>query len=620
MRLIILFAPLLFLSTILFSQSRIILKPENHAYYISTLSSAKDSAYNQIIKLYNDYLKSNPANYLVQIEKCELIDKAYYDEYDDYNPKYEEFDACLKDLTTKFPPVPEVLLYRADHLYGDSAKVFLEKIVKDYDNNPLPWTGKGIWRIHEKIAQQYEDDKFPFRAIKYAELAQKENDTLDMSLFLSQQYKKQKQTKKAVDILFTHLDSTDAPNNLNEKGKMLLELGAPDKALKAFQFAHKDTTAWIDSGNLAQALMENGLTSEARQYLVKDAASTWSHPGSLQKLLQYDIHHSPADTAMATYRRLVNENFWYDALGINRITLFWYEPGLGWNLYDVIHIILLILLFLVTIIIPYLWILPIYTMGLYLKKNKGLFLPTNDFRWGLKHFWIISSVWLCIDILTSLIFDYDNLIALYTGNQSNNAVENTVNQNEANLALFFFISSLFVTISFLRKSDLSIFWGSLWTKRKSIGIGVGLALSLKFALSFYQVMYRAFNLPITDTSTILSINENILSINEYYHPLVGFLFVVIIVPVYEEVIFRGIILSSIEKHLKFYWANIIQALIFAAIHQQLKLLPFYFLFGISAGYYRSKSQSLAPGIVLHMLNNFIAFMAILWLGDRIQSF
>lgn len=598
------------------AQKGTVVKPESHTFYLNTLNNAKDSSYNDIIRLYDAYLKKNPSDYLVQIEKCKVIDKAYYDSYEEYNPKYEEFEACLNSLVRKFPDEPEVLLFKSGHIYGDSAKIFLENVIEQYNEDETRWEGKGIWKIYEQIAWHYDNDEGTSTAIRYAELAQAQNDTLDISLFLAQQYQKQKLTSKAIDILTANIDSTDNAYELNQKGELLLELGAPEKALEAFQIARRDTSGWIDSGSLAQALIENGLASEAREYLVKETENTWTHPRSLHKLLDYDLRYGHADSAKAVYTRMVEENFWYDALGVHRLRLFWHVPLQSWSVSDVARILLLLAVFAGMFILPYLWILPIYNIGLYLKNRKGLELPENDFRWRLRHFWILSSLWLTVDVLSQLIFNYNEWISVYTSNNSGETAE-AISQVLADSSLFFFTGLLFATTIFIKKSDLPVLFGGKWTVGESIGRGVGAAFLLKFAAALLLGFMKILHLASIDSAFLLSINDDIISINKYYHPLIGALFVVILVPIYEEVIFRGVILSAVEKHFKFVWANIFQALLFALVHMDWKFIPFYMLFGFAAGYFRNKSQSLLPGIVMHMVNNLLAFLSILWLGERL---
>src|SRR5690606_27733409 len=134
------------------------------------------------------------------------------------------------------------------------------------------------------------------------------------------------------------------------------------------------------------------------------------------------------------------------------------------------------------------------------------------------------------------------------------------------------------------------------------GVGIGMALLLKFGLGLYAAILRLTGISLYEDTTLgmLSITDDIIAVNQFYHPMVGFLMVVILVPIYEEILFRGVFLSACEKHMKFWIANSLQALAFALVHQELKLIPFYFAFAFICGHYRNKTQSLATGISLHV--------------------
>jgi membrane protease YdiL (CAAX protease family) len=175
-----------------------------------------------------------------------------------------------------------------------------------------------------------------------------------------------------------------------------------------------------------------------------------------------------------------------------------------------------------------------------------------------------------------------------------------------------------MTLFLLKRIDLGLFWGTIQTKGRSIGVGIGMALLLKFGLGIYALILRSAGISLTDDATLgmLSINDDIIAVNQFYHPAIGFLMVVILVPIYEEILFRGVFLSACEKHMKFFIANCLQAIAFALVHQELKLIPFYFAFAFVCGHYRNKTQSLATGISLHVTNNLLAFIGILILQGR----
>lgn len=90
---------------------------------------------------------------------------------------------------------------------------------------------------------------------------------------------------------------------------------------------------------------------------------------------------------------------------------------------------------------------------------------------------------------------------------------------------------------------------------------------------------------------------------EMKNPIVGFIGTVVMAPIFEEIVYRGIILD--ELLLKYNWkkAVIISALIFAVIHLNFVQLTDAFIAGIILGTVYCKTKSLMPCIMIHFLNN-----------------
>ncbi|MCQ4922897.1 CPBP family intramembrane metalloprotease [Tissierella carlieri] len=102
-----------------------------------------------------------------------------------------------------------------------------------------------------------------------------------------------------------------------------------------------------------------------------------------------------------------------------------------------------------------------------------------------------------------------------------------------------------------------------------------------------------------------SIDVNLLyaSKGEYIKASLGlYLRVFIIGPVIEELIFRGGILKWLKKYgVKF--AIVVQALIFAILHNNLMQVVPTFIVGISLGYIAVMTNSILVTIIIHMINN-----------------
>jgi membrane protease YdiL (CAAX protease family)/tetratricopeptide (TPR) repeat protein len=589
----------------------------DHTQHLDRLGNAKDSLYQRILDQYKDYIWRNPKDPNARLERCRFIQTAYYDDYEEYNPNEEAAEECARELLNVFPKDPDMLLYASEFLYGDTAIAYLKKLSLAVEYDPLLWKING-WKVYNQLAEQYANTDAHREALQYARRAVASNDTLDLSLLQARAFKGIKQTDSAIAVLAAHLDSTNQGWVLNQKGRMLLELGSPARAMEAFNLAARDTSTHQDLAALAQAMIDNGLHEEARAYLLKDyKQNQWKTTQRAQKLLEYDLAHGTADSAAFSYKRFTNENFMNDPLGVYRLELFALSPGAGWSWADAGRVILLICTIALAFIIPYLWVLPIHYIGA-IRRARGRLTPETSFHWGLRHFWVACSMLLVCDLLSILLFDYPGFLSNFSEEIAAKQTS-TINKASADMMLFFSTISFVYTVALIDPEDIRIFFSHLRHNLnhigRQVGLGIALAFLLRIGLGFYQAILGAFHISLTEeASTVMaSVVDNIVSINQFYNPVLGFMFVVLLVPFYEEVLFRGIFLSACQRNIPFIWANIAQSMTFAVLHQKLVLIPFYFAFGMVAGHFARKTQSLTAGIALHVTNNFMAFLAILYL-------
>ena len=76
-------------------------------------------------------------------------------------------------------------------------------------------------------------------------------------------------------------------------------------------------------------------------------------------------------------------------------------------------------------------------------------------------------------------------------------------------------------------------------------------------------------------------------------------YTVLVAPVTEELIFRGLTLRILEGAFPFWAANILQALYFGIIHGNLVQGGYAFLAGMVLGYLVKRNGTLAAGILCH---------------------
>jgi Predicted metal-dependent membrane protease len=91
---------------------------------------------------------------------------------------------------------------------------------------------------------------------------------------------------------------------------------------------------------------------------------------------------------------------------------------------------------------------------------------------------------------------------------------------------------------------------------------------------------------------------------------------VIIAPIGEEIIFRGMVTKLLLEEYRPTKAILISALIFGVIHFNPAQIPGAFIIGILFGWLYYKTGSIIPGIILHFVNNAAAVGGAIYLGEE----
>ena len=76
-------------------------------------------------------------------------------------------------------------------------------------------------------------------------------------------------------------------------------------------------------------------------------------------------------------------------------------------------------------------------------------------------------------------------------------------------------------------------------------------------------------------------------------------------PVSEEIVFRVFIQNFLKKHTNTVFAIIVSSLLFAAFHQSIPLMPYFFIIGVILSLLYTKTKSIIPSMVTHGIYNSI---------------
>ncbi|MBK1813518.1 CPBP family intramembrane metalloprotease [Clostridium sp. YIM B02505] len=171
---------------------------------------------------------------------------------------------------------------------------------------------------------------------------------------------------------------------------------------------------------------------------------------------------------------------------------------------------------------------------------------------------------------------------------------------------FLLISSIFSLMAtvfimnkfFLVKTNL-IFPERKFKKRDIIGV---IFLILGFRLLFSGSLSYILDLIPIPKSIEDTFN------NLFINPFIGIFSAVVIAPIQEEFVNRGIILNGLAKKYSSKVALILSSLIFAAMHMNIPQGINAFLLGLILGYVYLKTKSILLTTLCHAINNILAFM------------
>ncbi len=93
------------------------------------------------------------------------------------------------------------------------------------------------------------------------------------------------------------------------------------------------------------------------------------------------------------------------------------------------------------------------------------------------------------------------------------------------------------------------------------------------------------------------------------------LMLVVLAPVMEEMLFRGILLEAVRSKYSSGRAIVVSALMFGVIHFIPQQVVNAFVIGLILGYIYVRTDSLWPVIIIHALNNAMAYVIMQWSDD-----
>lgn len=135
-----------------------------------------------------------------------------------------------------------------------------------------------------------------------------------------------------------------------------------------------------------------------------------------------------------------------------------------------------------------------------------------------------------------------------------------------------------------------------------LAILIGFVVASQLLLYILSILIPGFNADQAQSNDFTS--------STVTNPHLALLALVIIPPIVEETVFRGFIFPAFAKKWGVIWGAIISSVLFGFAHLQPNISAYTFVLGLLLCFLYVRLKSIIPGMLFHMLNNYLAYIAL----------
>ena len=565
---------------------------------VKRVTAAKDGQYSVILSEYDAYLAVNAGDVVARLDKCLFIH--FFSDSEEQSNDAEVSDAEQCDNFLRAPSFSNdgaVQLYLLDQLYGQASAVEAERLLPEAYPWPLPLRA----RLYEKLADGHRGSDPRLAALELADAVQLDPQS-SRRTEVAKQLAKSGARDKALQLMRATPSTAWANLPIYESAQLFVDLGAPVDAAELLR-AHPDSRGGLKSTFLlARALSDSGQFSAANEVYrgTLNADPTKWIRGGLVEYFQFAASHGTKLQAVAAYARLRSPGVSGDPWGRFRIALFLRYPSATWAFLDWVGILRITALIACLSLLPALVVCPVHYRSL-AKRLRGWIAEPGE--WGLATVWYLLAAVLIVPTMALYLLSYDTFASAILWFRETSNASSLDTGGLGRLLIWNSLALGVCAAPLLRRLDLRSFFLGHASLIRTIGwTAVAVVLG-----AIMEMTYASLLLAYQHIASVGHITTDaILSIQRSYGVVVTLLVISIMVPVIEEVMFRGIILQSLSRYISFRWAAVLQASVFASVHESAQALPYLFVIGLLAAWLVRRTGGLVAPIVLHGVNNAVA--------------
>lgn len=565
--------------------------------------------YADTIAEYDREVARHPGDVVIARRRCDALQSfAYSEEY--YLEAAEgNSEHCFQALRENYPANIEselaILGRRYDEQVAQDADALFVFNGRSYNDSQ-----RARLRILKSQRFPYDESDASRSAIACAEAL-----ALDVAshcrLQAAEFYIDNQRLDTAIQVLSSPLDPHTDVYYLVQKIVLLAKLEASDEVAAIYsRVPPEDINDYVGT-ELATSLAKAGLHGEALATLDAIGDDFWDSSSLSRARVDVAMIVGDYEAALLNYDEYRDLDYWNDPLLRLRLEIAAHKPLLGWRLADVLGLFGLLAVVALLIAISSLPAAGVHYRGL-VRKTKGLAPGLLASKWSLRHATYAIFVLLLGSTVSLYVLEYDWVFLSWyadTWEEPLSPAENLSSVLVMNTMLFF---AMLLPVTMRNGRWRSLGKGN-WSILKCVAVGIGLALLMRMLSGVPVALFpdEFFG------AEALTAQSAIKGMYLKYGLWPTLLITAILVPLIEETVFRGALLQGFSRHVSFPAANVLQSILFAAIHESLILFPFYAVLAYVAGVVARRAGGLLPVIVMHAVFNGIAVSLFAYFLSRI---